>query len=455
MSTTAKRIAFVCPRFAEGATVGGAETLLKNLAERAAGGRSVTFLTTCATNHFTWQNERPAGRIQYRNMHVHFFPVDTDRDVDAFLRIQDTISRKGHYSAKDEMTWLRNSVNSRALCKYLQEHGDDYDRIVIGPYLFGLTVFAARIHPGKTLLVPCLHDEGFAYARVFQDLFMRVAGILFNSEPERDLACRLYNLPKSCGNVVGMGLDDFPDPDRGAFTQQHKITGPYLIFSGRREAGKGIPLLMDYLTLFRRRTRLDVKLVLTGTGPVEPPAELAPHILDTGFVSEQEKHEAMAGAVAFCHPSVNESFGIVILESWLARTPVLVHGRCDVTSYHCRKSKGGLWFTIYPEFEETLGLLLRNQELCLAMGESGRNYVLREYAWSVIEAKLFTALDAGEAPRVNARGIFAEPSDLSAEAIRAKAEAKNSIPSRGTCLGGAGRQSRKPRDFLAKEGKSD
>lgn len=393
MPTTAAHIAFVCPRFAEGDTVGGAETLLRNLAERAvAAGRRVTFLTTCATNHFTWQNERPPGRAQCRNLDVHFFSVDTDCDVDTFLRIQEIISRKGHYTTEDEMTWLRNSVNSRTLCQHLKEHGADYDRIVIGPYLFGLTVFAAHIHPEKTLLVPCLHDEGFAYARVFRDLFRNVAGIMFNSEPERDLARRLYDLPKSRGTVVGMGLKDF-SISPGTFTKRHKPGGPYLIFSGRREEGKGIPLLLDYLALFRKRTRLDVKLVLTGTGLITPPKELAPHILDIGFVSEQEKHDAMADAVAFCHPSVNESFGIVILESWLARTPVLVHGRCKVTRYHCRKSNGGLWFTIYPEFEETLCLLLKNKELCRVLGKSGRNYVLREYAWSAIEAKLLKALD--------------------------------------------------------------
>ena len=393
MSTPAARIAFVCPRFAEGATVGGAETLLRNLAERAAAaGRRVTFLTTCATNHFTWQNERTPGRIQYQNLDVHFFPVDTDRDVKAFLQIQEIISRKGHYNAEDEMTWLRNSVNSRALCQHLEAHGADYDRIIIGPYLFGLTVFAARIHPEKTLLVPCLHDEGFAYARAIRDLFQHTGGIMFNSVPERDLARRLYDLPESRGAVVGMGLDDFAVP-ADAFAKRHGLTAPYIIYSGRREGGKGTPLLMDYLDIFRQRTGHDIKLVVTGSGQIDPPPGLVPHVFDAGFLSETEKHEAMAGALAFCHPSVNESFGIVILESWLARTAVLVHGRCAVNLSHCGQSNGGLWFSVYPEFEEALGLLLRDSALRRTLGECGRQYVLREYAWSAVERRLLHALD--------------------------------------------------------------
>ena len=56
------RLAFVSPRYSSGATVGGAETLLRNLAVRAAAsGFDVTFLTTCATNHFTWTNDRREG----------------------------------------------------------------------------------------------------------------------------------------------------------------------------------------------------------------------------------------------------------------------------------------------------------------------------------------------------------------------------------------------------------
>ena len=77
----ANRIAFVCPRFDEQGTVGGAENLLRELALRtSAGGREVHFLTTCARNHFTWANEKPAGVREFEGMTVHQFRVDEDRD---------------------------------------------------------------------------------------------------------------------------------------------------------------------------------------------------------------------------------------------------------------------------------------------------------------------------------------------------------------------------------------
>ena len=101
----------------------------------------------------------------------------------------------------------------------------------------------------------------------------------------------------------------------------------------------------------------------------------------------------MAGALAFCHPSVNESFGIVLLESWLARTPALVHEKSHVLKYQCIKSNAGMWFKTYPEFEEELILLLTNRELRAAMGNCGREYVLREYSWKSIDVKLLESLE--------------------------------------------------------------
>lgn len=395
-----KHLIFVCPRFAEGPTVGGAETLLKALAGRAqALGFKVTFLTTCARDHFSWRNELPPGERQIEGLNVHFFPVDETRDITAFLRIQEVISRKGNYTRADETVWLANSVNSSALCADLRRRAPDCDWIIIGPYLFGLTYFAAQVRPEKTLLVPCLHDEGFAHVKALADMFRNTAGILFNSEPEKELGKRLYGLAVEKCAVVGMGMNPF-ETSSAAFAAKYNLPAPYIIYSGRREAGKGLPLLLDYFGLFRQRRKIDraprgvdLKIVFTGSGPIDAPAGLEPHILDLGFVSEQDKQAAMAGAVAFCHPSVNESFGIVLLESWLAGTPALVHAACAVNQYHCQKSNGGLWFRTYPEFEAALQRLLENRALRDQMGRAGREYVLREYAWKNIENKFVSALE--------------------------------------------------------------
>ena len=87
------RVAFVAPRLAAAGAVGGAETLLFNLASLAAkAGLDVVYVTTCAKSHYTWENEFPAGESVHEGIRVVRFPVNADRDVGRFLEVQTRIS---------------------------------------------------------------------------------------------------------------------------------------------------------------------------------------------------------------------------------------------------------------------------------------------------------------------------------------------------------------------------
>ena len=101
----------------------------------------------------------------------------------------------------------------------------------------------------------------------------------------------------------------------------------------------------------------------------------------------QDKYDAYAAADIFCMPSVNESFSIATMESWLMETAVLVHGHCAVTREHCLKSNGGLYFTNYDEFAATVDYLLDNPAIARQMGRNGRQYVLDNFQWPTVIAK--------------------------------------------------------------------
>jgi glycosyltransferase involved in cell wall biosynthesis len=250
--------------------------------------------------------------------------------------------------------------------------------------------------------VPCLHDEPFAAVRRVAAMFRRVRGCLFNTEPERRLAHRLFGggagdgsaSPWTVDRVVGFSLPEPGPPAAQRVPSAGLPSGPYLAYCGRREPLKGTPLLLDYWAAFRRLTGRDVKLVLTGSGPVTPPDGMAPHIVDLGYVDDAAKRAVMAGAVAFCHPSVNESLSIVLLEAWQQDTPALVHASGEVLRHQCRAAGGGLWFRDCPEFIEALNLLLDRPDLARAMGRAGHAFVRREYAPQAVCDRLLGALDA-------------------------------------------------------------
>lgn len=114
------------------------------------------------------------------------------------------------------------------------------------------------------------------------------------------------------------------------------------------------------------------------------PLPTHPQIRAIGFVSEQDKQDALSAATLVVLPSLFESLSIIILEAWLASVPVLVNGRCEVTRQQCRLSNGGLYYTTYDEFVATLDRLLKTPALRAQLGQQGQQFVLQHYTWPII-----------------------------------------------------------------------
>lgn len=404
-------LAVVLPRYGE-SLGGGAEALVRALVQELSfENKTVPSLverievwTTCALDHRTWENAFPAGRTEEHGVPVFRFPVDR-RDVSIFLEQEQSIADGKALTVDQQLAWLENSVNSRALYQHIFDNGPKFDAILFAPYLFATTFWGAMIYPEKSIIIPCLHNEAYAYQPVFQALFSAVRGLIFNSIPERDLALDLYNIPQleSKSAVVGMG---FVDSRRG--TAEENLTnlnlghvsvktlpaGPYLLYSGRKERGKNLDLLLSYFDAFRKDCPdQGVSLVLIGSGEIHFCNELPKGVIDLGFVSEVEKEALMRGALALVQPSTNESFSIVIMESWLRETPVVVHADCAVTRHHVTTSGGGLYFSNQEEFSAVVKELLSNGSLRTLLGHQGKRYVEDTYCWPAVIGRLYRAFD--------------------------------------------------------------
>lgn len=388
------RLAFVTPRYSPG-SAGGAEVHCQQLAERVAAlGHSVELLTTCARDHFSWQNHYPEGEETANGVRVRRFAVDNDRQIERFLAIQNRISNRLPVTRDEEVQWIEGSVVSRRLCQFIEKNQQQYDFLIFIPYLFGTTYWGANLFPEKTLLIPCLHDEPFAYLQIFRELFQKVRGVMFNTATEMRFGQELYELdPKKC-TVVSLGFEKGKTADGGElFRRKFGIKDPYILFAGRREKGKNVPLLIEYFRAYKEHNPNNLKLVLLGSGAVDLIPEDKRHIFDFGYVSEEEKLSATAGALAFCQPSVNESLSIVVLQSWLHAVPALVHRNCAVTRDHCLNSNGGLFFGSYFEFEECLNTFLEKPELAKKMGQNGCAYVEKFFNWPAVLRHFEAALE--------------------------------------------------------------
>jgi glycosyltransferase involved in cell wall biosynthesis len=384
-------VAFVVPRYGAG-IVGGAETLTRGLASHlAAAGPRVEVLTTCARDHLTWKNTLRPGAAREDGVTVHRFPVGP-RNERRFGWLQKRILMGGRLTADDELRWAQESVTSPDLDAHLVRHRADYDVVCFVPYLFGTTLGGVHLVPERAALIPCLHDEPFAYLGVVRTMIEACRGFIFNSAPEAALARKLYDIGDRPSGVVGLGFDPPRATDPAGFRRRHRLEGPFLLYLGRKEVGKNVHLLIEYVRRYRATHRHRLTLVLAGDGPVTAPPD-ADGVRDLGYLEPADKAAAYAAATVVCQPSVNESFSIVLMEAWLAGTPVLVHAGCPVTTHHVFQADGGLAFGDFYEFAEALTRLLEDAPLRARLAAQGRRYVETEYAWPPVTARLRDTLE--------------------------------------------------------------
>ena len=379
------KIAFVIPWYGENIP-GGAETECRTTAENLQkAGIEVEILTTCVKEFLSdWNTDSfKEGIYQVNQIPVHRFSVKK-RNTALFDSINYKLMQNQKISYKEEEIFIHEMINSDNLYTYIRDHGSDYDFFLFIPYMFGTTYYGSQIHPEKSILIPCLHDESYAHLSIYKKMFRQVAALIFLSDPEKDLANHLYQ-PTHRQIVLGGGVDTAFSFNPERFRKKYKIFGPFILYAGRKESGKNIPLLMDFFIRFKQDHPSDLKLVLIGSGNIGIPQECKNDIIDLGFVSRQDKYDAYAAATILCQPSVNESFSIVIMESWLCETPVLVHGNCTVTRDFCVKSNGGLYFINYLEFKESVQFLLDSPLIRKKMGQSGRQFVLNNFSWEIID----------------------------------------------------------------------
>ncbi len=369
---------------------GGAELHARYIAEHLARHAQVEVLTTCARDYITWRNELDPGLDIVNDVPVRRFPVSRERDVDDFGRRSTQVFEQRH-SVAAELAWLRSEgPTSPALVNHLRRHRADYDYCIFFSFRYYHAYHGLRVTAGRSLLVPTAERDPALGLRIFAGSFRSVRALMYNSYEERALITAVSQNDSVPGVVVGIGSEVPADPQPDRFRQVTGMSGPTIIYVGRIDENKGCRELFEY---FRRYARIAPALTLVLIGKPVMPIPEHPQIRHLGFVSDQEKFDAMAAADLLVMPSYYESLSMVTLEAWALGRPVLANGRCDVLAGQCARSNAGLYYDSYEEFAETLHTILSQSALRRALGANGRTYFNTHYTWPVIERKYLTMLD--------------------------------------------------------------
>ncbi len=407
-----KGVTFVTPWYGKDIP-GGAEAEARRTAQNlAAAGLPVQVLTTCLAGlGEDWDRPRyQPGESREDGVLVRRFPA-APRDPAVFAALNGRLMAGAGLSPDEEHAFFANMVHSPALLDHIAAHPEEGPFFFI-PYLFTTSVWGPLVHPDKSVIIPCLHDEGYARMAAVRRAFEAARAVVFHVPAERDLAAGLYDLGKTEPLILGEGVDSEWSADAERFRKKYGLPGPFVLYAGRKDAGKNVPLLVQYFLRYLRDHdgAGGLKLVMIGNLPAPIPPGAEDSVIDLGFVPLQDKYDAYAAAYLLAQPSLMESFSLVIMESWLAGRPVMVHGGCAVTREHALRSGGGLPFSDYPHFAEGLELLLGRPEQAAAMGAAGRRYVLDNYSWPVVTgrfAELIERLHAEPVPPAKKGGAAA------------------------------------------------
>ncbi len=364
----------------------------------AARGWEVEILTTRARDHYTWADAYPPGASELDGLVVRRFelvreegryPGQPDRG-DLERRITEGVP----LDEGQEQAWINGLFRVPDLYHHLLAEQHRYRAIVLSPYLFWTTVTGALAAPERSIVMPCLHDEGYAWLRNIARSLSGVARAWYLSEPERALAQRL-GLDPGHSDLTGAGVPVPDGYDAEAFRLRHGLRRPFLLYAGRREEGKGWPVLLDAFAAAVARGA-DLDLVTMGVGSIDAPPALADRVHDLGFLPDGEAADAFAAASAYVQPSRNESFSRTVMEAWLAGTPVLANAESDVVRWHCERSGAGVTWTGADELSAAIEAVAVSPEAMAALAAPGRAYVLEHYTWPTVLDRMEASL--GEMP---------------------------------------------------------
>ncbi len=376
------RIAFVVQRYGPHIN-GGAEQHCRLLAENMTTEHEVDVLTTACSDYYTWANDLEEGKTVINGVTVRRFRTECCRGQysdDMFKGLPQSF-----YGFAGDFNWLmQQGPISIDLINYINYHRHEYDIFIFFTYLYFTTVAGLMMVPEKSILIPTAHDEEAIYKSVFRTVFHLPRAIFYNTDEEMRFVQRLFNNQYIPSDIGGIGFDGEDSGDAEAFRKKFSVQDKFLLYAGRITERKGCDELFDFF----ERSETDFKLVLIGKEDI--PVPKSDKICSLGFVSDEDKKNAMKACSALIIPSRYESFSMVLAEAMLNKKPVIASGLCDVLKGHCRKSCGGIYYTGFNEFQACLDYISdsNNAEF---LGKNGREYIQGNYTWSKITSKL-TAL---------------------------------------------------------------
>ena len=200
------------------------------------------------------------------------------------------------------------------------------------------------------------------------------------SEPMKDVL-ENYGITAPISVIpTGIRIDEIPDVPSSAVRKKYLIAPnkKILFYGGRIAKEKNLDLLFKSFIALRKKMP-DVHLIVAGDGPAKQyyldladKLNLRDHITFLGFMERKNIYWLFAGADLFAFPSMTDTQGIVILEAFAGRTPVVAVNKLGPSKIINDGKNGYLTKNDVTDFSEKIYKILKNPKLRESMAENAR-----------------------------------------------------------------------------------
>ncbi|MFX1502147.1 MAG: glycosyltransferase family 4 protein [Promethearchaeota archaeon] len=206
------------------------------------------------------------------------------------------------------------------------------------PIYLTATIYAYRFSKKEKIpffCTPLYHINPYADYILypsFQHILRNTDAIIACTSIEKNLYLK-YGINEKKIHIIPPGInpENYKNINIERFKKKYKIpeNAQLILFMGRKSYEKGVInsiLALKYII----KSNKNIKLIIAGPSTREYkiffkklPSKLKEHIIDIGIVNQDTKANAFASCDVFILPSLDDAFGIVFLEAWLFKKPVI------------------------------------------------------------------------------------------------------------------------------------
>jgi glycosyltransferase involved in cell wall biosynthesis len=239
-------------------------------------------------------------------------------------------------------------------------------------------------HGVPVVLLPHFHlEDDFYHLRHYYRAFRDAAAVLVTSDTQRAL---FDELGATSVVIGGGGVDpaEFHDTEGTARAFRARVgldEVPLILFVGRKSGSKRYDVLIEAVDLLN--AHLPCRLVMIGPDEDRRPIT-SPNVVYLGRQDRAVVVAAYRAADVFAMMSESESFGIVFLEAWMARQPVVGNRACAAVADLIADGKDGVLCGDALECAERIAELILDRRLAGRLGHAGYEKVMAGYTWDAI-----------------------------------------------------------------------